>query len=438
MELNIPRTNKKRVVIIGGGFGGIKLVNKLDSDLFQIVLVDRHNYHQFPPLLYQVASSGLEATSISFPFRKLFQKKKDFYFRLTEVKAIRMEQNKIETMIGDLSYDYLVIAAGTTTSYFGNKVVEKNTLAMKNVPEALALRNTLLNNFEKATICTDPQEKRALLNMVVVGAGPSGVEISGALAEMRKYILHKDYPEIKASDMHIYLIEGGPKVLASMSAEASEDGEKELKKMGVEVWLNKKVSNYESDTVSIEGGETIPAKTVIWVSGVTAVHFDGIDEKYINKGGRINVNAYNQVSDFLNVFAIGDIAVMVDKEHPKGHPQLAQPAIQQGALLAKNLKRIEKGEQPEAFRYKDLGSLATIGRNKAVADLNKLKFHGFFAWVIWLVVHLRSILGVKNRLFVLMDWMWSYLTYDQSIRLILSAPRPDDEINKEDQLEPQG
>lgn len=254
---------------------------------------------------------------------------------------------------------------------------------------------------------------------------------------MRKYILPKDYPEIRKNEMKTYLIEGEDKVLASMSPQASEDGEKELKKMGVTLLLNKRVSNYENDTVSMESGETIATKTVIWVSGVTSVHFDGIDPQLLNKGGCINVNAYNQVGDYLNVFAIGNIAVIADKDNPRGHPQLAQPAIQQGNLLAKNLKRIEKGEELEPFHYKDLGTLATIGRNKAVADIHQLKFHGFFAWLIWLFVHLRSNLGVKNKMFTLLDWMWSYVTYDQSIRLILSAPCPDDEVNREEEHEPQ-
>lgn len=423
MGFNIIDTDKKRVVIVGGGFGGLKLANKLIESNLQVVLIDKNNYHQFPPLLYQVASSGLESSSISFPFRKIFQKRKDFFFRLAEVKAVVAEKNLIQTSIGDLRYDYLVLASGTVTNFFGNEVIRQNALPMKTIEEALVLRNTLLSNFEQATICTDPTEKQALMNIVIVGGGATGVEISGVLAEMKRFVLPKDYPDLNKSDMNIYLIEGSPKLLGVMSPEASANAEKFLTEMGVTVMLNKKVVDFKEGKVILDNGDAIATKALVWVSGVTATHFDQISKELLNRGGRITVNAFNQLTNCANIFAIGDVCFQTEEDYPNGHPQVAQVAIQQGSLLADNLKRIEKGEAPEAFHYRNLGTLATVGRNKAVADLNKLKLHGFSAWLVWMLVHLRSILGIKNKLIVLIEWIWSYFTYDQSIRLILFIPK---------------
>lgn len=423
MGFNIIDTDKKRVVIVGGGFGGLKLANKLIESNLQVVLIDKNNYHQFPPLLYQVASSGLESSSISFPFRKIFQKRKDFFFRLAEVKAVVAEKNLIQTSIGDLRYDYLVLASGTVTNFFGNEVIRQNALPMKTIEEALVLRNTLLSNFEQATICTDPTEKQALMNIVIVGGGATGVEISGVLAEMKRFVLPKDYPDLNKSDMNIYLIEGSPKLLGVMSPEASANAEKFLTEMGVTVMLNKKVVDFKEGKVILDNGDAIATKALVWVSGVTATHFDQISKELLNRGGRITVNAFNQLTNCANIFAIGDVCFQTEEDYPNGHPQVAQVAIQQGSLLANNLKRIEKGEAPEAFHYRNLGTLATVGRNKAVADLNKLKLHGFSAWLVWMLVHLRSILGIKNKLIVLIEWIWSYFTYDQSIRLILFIPK---------------
>lgn len=423
MSVNIADTNKKRIVIVGGGFGGLKLADKLKKSNFQVVLIDKNNYHQFPPLLYQIASSGLASSSISFPFRKIFQKRKNFYFRLAEVKAVLAQQKMIQTSIGDLHYDYLVLASGTVTNFFGNEVIEQSALPMKTIEEALILRNALLVNFEKAAIATDPLEKQALMNIVIVGGGATGVEISGALSEMKRYILPKDYPDLPHDEMNIYLVEGSPRLLSVMSEEASENAEKFLTNMGVKIILNKKVVDYQNGKVILDDGENIPSQTLIWVSGVTASHFDQIDKSILNKGGRITVNAFNQVKGMQNVYAIGDVCFMTEKDYPHGHPQVAQVAIQQGKLLAENLQRLESGKALQAFHYKDLGTLATVGRNKAVADLKKVKLHGFIAWVVWMTVHLRSILGVKNKLIVLINWMWSYFTYDQSIRLILYVPK---------------
>lgn len=423
MGFNIADTDKKRVVIIGGGFGGLKLANRLKISHFQVVLIDKNNYHQFPPLLYQVASSGLESSSISFPFRKIFQKRDDFYFRLAEVEAVIREKNLIRTTIGELRYDYLVIASGTVTNFFGNEVIQQKALPMKTIEEALILRNTLLTHFEKATVCTDPVEKQALMNIVIVGGGATGVEVSGVLAEMKHFVLPKDYPDLKQSEMNIYLVEGSPKLLFAMSEEASENARRFLEKMGVTVMLQKKVVDYKDDKAILDDGSFITTKTVVWVSGVTATRFEQISNDELGRGGRILVDEYNRLAGSPNVFAIGDVCLQTEKDYPNGHPQVAQVAIQQGKLLAANLKRIENGQPLKTFHYKDLGTLATVGRNKAVADLHKVKLHGFIAWLVWMGVHLRSILGVKNKIMVLIEWIWSYFTYDQSIRLILFIPK---------------
>lgn len=423
MGFNIADTDKKRVVIIGGGFGGLKLANRLKGSHFQVVLIDKNNYHQFPPLLYQVASSGLESSSISFPFRKLFQKREDFYFRLAEVEAVIRERNLIRTSIGELRYDYLVIASGTVTNFFGNEVIQQKALPMKTIEEALILRNTLLTHFEKATVCTDPAEKQALMNIVIVGGGATGVEVSGVLAEMKHFVLPKDYPDLKQSEMNIYLVEGSPKLLSAMSEEASEHARRFLEEMGVTVMLQKKVVDYKDDKAILDDGSFITTKTVVWVSGVTATRFEQISNDELGRGGRILVDEYNRLAGSSNVFAIGDVCLQTETDYPNGHPQVAQVAIQQGKLLAANLKRIESGLPLKPFHYKDLGTLATVGRNKAVADLHKVKLHGFIAWLVWMGVHLRSILGVKNKIMVLIEWIWSYFTYDQSIRLILFIPK---------------
>lgn len=423
MGFNIAKTDKKRVVIIGGGFGGIKLADKLKNTKYQVVLIDKNNFHQFPPLFYQIASSGLEPGSILFPFRKNFQKYKDFHFRMAEVKGIIAERNLIDTSIGELTYDYLVIATGTVTNFFGNKTIEEKSLPMKSVQEALKLRNTLLSNFEKATVCPDPLERQALMNVVVVGGGATGVEVSGALAEMKRFIMPKDYPDLKQSEMNIYLVEGSSKLLGSMSAEASEHAEKFLKEMGVNIILDKRVTDYEEGKVILDDNSTITSKTLVWVSGVTATHFEHIDKELLGRGGRISVNEFNQMKGTTNVFVIGDVCFMTEKDFPNGHPQVAQVAIQQGKLLAKNLKRLNDGKPMKPFHYRDLGTLATVGRNKAVADLKKLKLHGFIAWMVWMGVHLRSILGVKNKVVVLIEWIWNYFSYDQSLRLIITIPK---------------
>ncbi len=423
MSFNVPQTEKKRVVIVGGGFGGLKLANKLRKSNFQVVLIDRNNYHQFPPLIYQIASSGIEPSSISFPFRKIFQSHKDFYFRMAEVRSIFPEHKIIQTSIGKVKYDYLILAAGTTTNFFGNKHVEEVAIPMKNVSEAMGLQNALLENLERALTCASERERMELLNVVIVGGGATGVEVAGALSEMKKYIIPKDYPDLPSSLVNVYLVEAGPRLLPAMSPESSAHVEQYLREMGVNVLLNKMVTDYQDHRVILKDGSSIATRTFIWVSGVAAQRVGNLPESCLGRGGRIKVDAFNRVEGLDGVFCIGDQCLMEegDPEWKGGHPQLAQVAIQQGRLLAKNLVRLEKGKDLKPFRYLNLGTMATVGRNRAVAEFSKIKMAGFFAWLMWLVVHLRSILGVRNKIIVLFNWMWNYFSYSQSLRLIVYA-----------------
>ncbi len=424
MSFNLPKSDKKRVVIVGGGFGGLRLANKLRNSDFQVVLVDRNNYHQFPPLIYQIASAGIEPSSISFPFRKIFQRRKNFFYRMAEVRSIFPKHKIIQTSIGKVHYDYLVLAAGSTTNFFGNQHVEEEAMPMKNVSEAMGLRNALLDNFERALTCAGEQERRELLNVVIVGGGASGVEIAGALSEMKNFVLPKDYPDLPSNLMHIYLIEAGDRLLASMSRESSAKVERYLRSMGVDVQLGKMVTDYKDHRVVMKDGSSIPTRTFIWVSGVAAQPVGNLPETLLGRGRRIKVDAYNRVEGLDGVFCIGDQCIMTaDEAYPGGHPQLAQVAIQQGTLLARNLVRLETGEELVPFRYKNLGTMATVGRNRAVAEFKEVKFGGFFAWFLWLAVHLRSILGVRNKLVVLFNWVWNYFSYSQSLRMIVYAKK---------------
>lgn len=375
-------------------------------------------------MIYEVASAGLEPSSIAFPFRKIFQKRKDFYFRWADVTGVSAKENLIETSIGKLKYDYLVIASGTETNYFGNQNIEDVALPMKTVEEAMSMRNILLANLERSLTTADLKERQALQNIVIVGGGATGVEVSGALSEMKRFVIPKDYPEMEVHKVNIYLIEASPKLLSAMSPQASANAEKFLRGMGVNVMLNTLVQDYREGKVILDNGMDIPTRNFIWVSGVTGTSFDNIGPELLGRGRRIKVDEHNKVIGLDNVFAIGDVSIMTaEKDYPNGHPQLAQVAIQQGELLASNLKNMEKGKKLKPFHYRNLGSLATVGRNKAVADFNQLKMHGWFAWIIWLVIHLRSILGIRNKVMVLVNWVWSYLTYDKSIRLIMAAKR---------------
>lgn len=428
MSINIQRNQKKRVVIVGGGLGGLRLAEDLYGSGMQVVLIDKNNFHQFPPLIYQIASAGIDPSSISFPFRQIFRKRKDFYFRMAEARMVDTEKKILQTSIGKIDYDYLVLAAGATTNFFGNKNIEEWAIPMKTVPEAMGLRNALLSNFERALTCATEEERQELLNVVIVGGGATGVEIAGALAEMRRYVIPYDYPDMDSSLMHIYLIEAGDRLLAGLSQESSQKAYEFLKSMGVDIQFGKMVTDYRDHKVIMKDGTEIPTRTFLWVSGIRANAMPGIDESHLGRGFRFKVDEYNRIPGVEDVFAIGDQCLQTsDAAYPNGHPQVAQVAIQQAKNLAKNLKLINQGADSSeltAFRYKNLGSMATIGRNKAVVEIGKFRSQGFFAWVLWLVVHLRSILGVKNKMMVLLNWLWKYVSYNDSIRMITYATKP--------------
>lgn len=428
MSINIQRNQKKRVVIVGGGLGGLRLAEDLYGSGMQVVLIDKNNFHQFPPLIYQIASAGIDPSSISFPFRQIFRKRKDFYFRMAEARMVDTEKKILQTSIGKIDYDYLVLAAGATTNFFGNKNIEEWAIPMKTVPEAMGLRNALLSNFERALTCATEEERQELLNVVIVGGGATGVEIAGALAEMRRYVIPYDYPDMDSSLMHIYLIEAGDRLLAGLSQESSQKAYEFLKSMGVDIQFGKMVTDYRDHKVVMKDGTEIPTRTFLWVSGIRANAMPGIDERHLGRGFRFKVDEYNRIPGVEDVFAIGDQCLQTsDAAYPNGHPQVAQVAIQQAKNLAKNLKLINQGADSSeltAFHYKNLGSMATIGRNKAVVEIGKFRSQGFFAWVLWLVVHLRSILGVKNKMMVLLNWLWKYVSYNDSIRMITYATKP--------------
>lgn len=428
MSINIQRNQKKRVVIVGGGLGGLRLAEDLYGSGMQVVLIDKNNFHQFPPLIYQIASAGIDPSSISFPFRQIFRKRKDFYFRMAEARMVDSEKKILQTSIGKIDYDYLVLAAGATTNFFGNKNIEEWAIPMKTVPEAMGLRNALLSNFERALTCATEEERQELLNVVIVGGGATGVEIAGALAEMRRYVIPYDYPDMDSSLMHIYLIEAGDRLLAGLSQESSQKAYEFLKSMGVDIQFGKMVTDYRDHKVVMKDGTEIPTRTFLWVSGIRANAMPGIDESHMGRGFRFKVDEYNRIPGVEDVFVIGDQCLQTsDAAYPNGHPQVAQVAIQQAKNLAKNLKLIDQGADSSeltAFRYKNLGSMATIGRNKAVVEIGKFRSQGFFAWVLWLVVHLRSILGVKNKMMVLLNWLWKYVSYNDSIRMITYATKP--------------
>lgn len=419
MDIPLPTQDQKRVVIIGGGFAGLTLAKKLSSKYFQVVLLDRNNYHQFQPLFYQVATAGLEPSSISFPFRKIFQKKKNVFIRVTEVRKIHSEQKYLDTSIGNITYQYLVIANGAETNYFGNNILQQHAYSMKSVPEALLLRNTLLQQYEEALVTNNENERQSLLNIVVVGGGPTGVELAGAIAEMRNTILPKDYPELNISAMKVYLLEAAPRLLNNLDSSSAGKALGYLDRLGVTTITGASVTKYDGQTVSLSNDQTLNSKCLIWAAGIKGAGIDGIPKDFILPNGRLKTNEYNGLGTDTAIFAIGDIASVADDKYPKGHPQIAPVAIQQAKRLAANLKNLALRKPLNPFKYIDKGSMATVGRNSAVVEIGKMKISGFFAWCIWLIVHLMSIVGVKNRLFVLINWMWQYFTFDQSLRLII-------------------
>ncbi|MFC2674121.1 MAG: NAD(P)/FAD-dependent oxidoreductase [Prevotella melaninogenica] len=422
MKANIERTDKKRIVIVGGGLGGLELAFKLVDGDYQVVLVDKNNYHQFPPLIYQVASGGLEPSSISFPFRRLFQGKKDFFFRMAKVESVNTDKKTIKTTVGEIDYDYLVLAFGAKTNFFGNKDIEATTLPMKSVSEAMRLRNTILRNLELALTEEDPARKQALMNIVVVGGGASGVEIAGAVAEMKKNIIARDYPDLDSSQMHIYLVNAVDRLLSAMDPVSSKRAERDLKELHVHIRQPQFATEYKDGILKTSAGLEIPTQTVIWVSGICANTVEGFPAESIGHAGRFLTDRFCRVKGVKDVYAIGDVSLVEgDEEYPLGHPQLAQVAMQQAKTVAKKFKAMSKGKELKPFKYKNLGVMATIGRNHAVAEISGKKFGGFPAWALWLVVHLRSILGVKNKTFILLNWVWNYINYKQSLRLILKA-----------------
>ncbi|MDB5125331.1 MAG: dehydrogenase-like protein [Mucilaginibacter sp.] len=408
-----------RVVIVGGGFGGLQVAKKLADKPVEVLMIDKHNYHTFQPLLYQVAIGSLEADSIAFSLRKNFAGQQNFSFRHAEVTRVDPENNTIETTIGEISFDYLVLATGSTTNFFGNKEIERFAMSMKSIPEALDLRSMILQNIEEAVLFSTKEEREPYLNFVLVGAGPTGVELSGALAELRNHILTQDYPELSKDHMKVYLVDFMPRVLGAFSEEASKKAKTFLTSLGVEVLLNVKVESYNGDEIKFEDGKRIRTKNVIWSAGVMGVVPDGIPKKIIERGNKLRTDSICRVDGYPNIFAIGDVAAMITEETPKGHPGVAQVAIQQGNFVAKTVLQLINGESTEPFKYFDKGSLATIGRNKAVADLGKLKFQGFFAWLIWMFVHLVSLLGFRNKIIVFINWSASYLSYNGGARLII-------------------
>ena len=416
---NIPESDKKRVVIAGAGFAGLKLVRNLLGQNFQIILLDKNNYHQFQPLLYQVATAGLEPSAISFPIRKILQGERNIHFRIADIKELYPDNKEIETDIGFLRYDYLILAIGADTNFLGHRNIKHNALSMKSAADAILIRNTMLENFELSLLQTTSEKISEHLNIVIVGGGPTGVELAGALAEMKKYIFPKDYPDLDLSEMRIIVYESSRRLLSGMSESASKRAGEYLEKLGVEINLRTRVLDYDGSCLKLSDNTTTASRTVIWAAGIKANSISGLMQKNFGRANRIVVDRQSRINGQSEIFAIGDMSIMETPKYPNGHPQVAQVAIQQAKNLADNLKRISLNKSPKNFEYRDKGSLATIGRNLAVADLPFVKLKGFFAWVLWSIVHLFMIVSVKNRLFIFLNWSWNYFTYDQSLRLLI-------------------
>lgn len=416
---NLPKLGLPKVVIVGAGFAGLKLARSLRNKPFQVILLDKNNFHQFQPLFYQVATAGLEPSAISFPLRKIFHNTKNVSFRMAEVLRVDKESKVLFTDIGFIEYDYLVLAMGADTNYFGSKNIENFSSPMKTVSEALYIRNKIISNYERAINIEKMENRKSLMNVVIVGGGPTGVELAGAMAELRNNVFPKDYPELSFKNMKVVLIEAGPNLLGAMSPEAQKKAMDYLIKLGVEIHVSTRVLDYDGQAVTLEGKESIQTQTLLWAAGIKPNRIDGLGDEFYSGNGRLLVDEYNKLKDTEGIFVLGDQSLMPGGMYPKGHPQVAQVALQQARNLAENLKNLSKGKSMIPFSYKDLGSMATIGRKLAVVDLPFLKFQGTLAWMTWLFVHLMAILGVKNKLFIFMDWSWNYLSFDPSLRLLI-------------------
>lgn len=423
-QTRIADLGKPRVIIIGGGFGGLQVAKGLTRSKVQTLLFDKYNHHTFQPLLYQVATSALETSSIVFPFRKRFANVNDFYFRLGEVNHIRPESNCIETSIGSVKYDYLVIATGAETNFYGLADVQKNSHPMKTIIDAIKLRNIIIKNFENALLVEDVETMNSFMDFVIVGGGPTGVELAGAISELKLHVFPKDYPELEVDNMDIHLVEATPRLLNGMSDVAGRKALEYLEKMGVHVHLNAAVKSYDGYEVVFNTGEKLISRTLIWAAGVKGNAVQGLTAETVGRSSRLKVDEFNRVKGYENIFAIGDVALMEgDPKFPNGHPMMAPPAMQQGELLAENIKRVIQKQPLKSFQYKDKGSMATIGRNKAVVDMKSFRFQGFFAWFVWMFVHLLSLIGFRNKVFVFINWLVSYFSYDKSNRLIIARPK---------------
>jgi NADH dehydrogenase len=415
----IPKSNLKRVVIIGAGFGGLELSKRLRNKGLEIVLLDKNNYHIFQPLLYQVASAGLEPDSIAHPLRKIFHDHSHFYLRMASVQLVNREAKKVITDIGEIEYDYLVIASGSSTNFYGNEKLSKLCMSMKTLPEALDIRSLLLQNFETALITNDLEKRRELMSVVIVGGGPTGVELAGALAELKRHVMPHDYPDLDVRRMEIHVVQANSVLLAGMSPKSSAAALEFLTAMGVQVWLDTKLDDYDGMQAILSNGTTLRSQNLIWAAGVKGNPIQGLPDEAMLPNGRIKVDEFNRVSQCTWVFAIGDVAEMQTTNLERGHPMLAQVAIQQGHLLADNLIKLSQDSSPIPFRYKEKGVMATIGRNKAVVDLGKRTYSGFFAWFIWMIVHVVALIGFRNKLVVVTNWTYSYLRYAKDVRLII-------------------
>lgn len=432
MSIDIPNSSFPRVVIVGGGFGGIQLAKSLKNKEVQVLMIDKHNYHTFQPLLYQVATGGLEPDSIAFPLRKIFKDHKNVFFRVANAERIEADKNILVTNIGNIKYDYLVIATGSTTNFFGNETIENNSMPMKTIPEALNLRSLILQSFEEALLKDSINEQEALMNFVIVGGGPTGVETAGALAELKMHVLPNDYPDLDLRRMQINLVENNERLLSSMSVEASNQAENFLKELGVMIRTSDAVLSYDGFRAVLRSGKELESTNLIWTAGVKAAMIDGLDKAELFRNSRILVDEYNRVKGYNNVYALGDVAAMLSDDYPNGHPGVAQVALQQAKNLAVNIVSTLNGRKLKAFKYFNMGSMATVGRNKAVVDLPFIRFQGFFAWFVWMFLHLLFLVGFRNKMVVLINWIWNYFSYDRGTRLIIRPFKKNKDIMAEE------